>query len=419
MELILMAFLLAGSAFFSASETALFSVPRYQLRRLREKHGVVGRTITFLLEDQRSLLVTVLLGNMFVNVCYCSLAVLFGARLSVERGVGIFVAVDAVALAMLIVFGEVLPKSVAVNLPLTVARLTAPFLLMFRTAILPLRVVFEVVVRVLTAAIPAGRESAGKDSVTIQDLANLVEVGLHHGLLTPRENKMLQEVIEFGTIEAREVMTPRIDVTLHDICATRERLLALIRRSRRSKIPLYRDEPDNIVGVLHTKDVFLYPDSPVDSLVRPVAFFPETAKIDSILRALLAQQQTIAMVVDEYGGLEGIVTLEDIVEEVVGEIEDEFDKERPKVRRLSGERYLLQGSLPLREWNEIAGTALRDERIETVGGLVAMHLDRLPRKGDSVELHGYKFTVLRVVKEHTKVILAEKLHLPEGGRKKE
>ncbi len=414
MELVFMALLLVGSAFFSASETALFSIPRYQLRRLQQRPGLVGRSITILLESQRSLLVTVLLGNMFVNVLYASLAVLYGARLAQTQGYFVFAVVDVVSLVVLIIAGEVVPKSVAVNSPLVVAKFFAPVLLLFRIAIMPIRAFFDVVVKGLTALVPASRAEA---PASAEDLSNLVEIGKDYGLLTPRENEMLREVIEFGNIEVREVMTPRIDVALYGIDAGKEGLAKLIKDCKHSKIPVWRTDPDNIIGVIHAKDVFLYPDWQVHSLVRKVMFFPETAKIDVIRRELLARQQTMAMVVDEYGGLEGVVTLEDILEEVVGEIEDEFDVREHKVRKLSGGRYLVSAGLTLREWNDIAGTSLADEKRETVGGMVAMHLDRIPRKGDSVKLGGYRFTVLRVVEQHPKLVLAEKIH-PHAKKEK-
>ena len=407
MELVFMALLLVGSAFFSASETALFSIPRYQLRRLQQRPGLVGRSITILLESQRSLLVTVLLGNMFVNVLYASLAVLYGARLAQTQGYLVFAVVDVASLVVLIIVGEVMPKSVAVNSPLIVARFFAPVLLVFRTAITPVRILFEVVVKGLTKIVPSGRAD---ESTSTEDLSDLIEIGSEHGLLTPRENEMLREVIEFGTIEAREVMTPRIEVSLYDLDAGKEGLAGLIRECKHSKIPVWRENPDNILGVIHAKDVFLYPDWQIDMLVRKVMFFPETAKIDVIRRELLARQQTMAMVVDEYGGLEGVITLEDILEEVVGEIEDEFDEREHKVTRLSGDRYLVSAGLTLREWNDIAGTSLADEKIETIGGMVAMWLDRIPEKGDSVKMEGYRFTVIRVVEQHPKMIMAEKIH---------
>jgi len=411
----LMALLLAGSAFFSASETALFSIPRYQLRQLQKKAGLGGRSICALIEQPPSLLVTVLLGNMFVNVLYSSLAVFLGMRLSLERGYHVFVIVESVSLAFLIVFGEVVPKSVAVNRPLVCGRVLAPVLVVFKTVIMPLRVFFELLMRGLTAVVLRRRKDA---QVSLEDLGNLVEVGRELGLLTPRENELLREVLEFATIEAREVMTPRINVRLYDIDGGREKLLKLMRESKHSKFPVYRGEPDNIVGTVHAKDVFLYPEKPLSALVRPAVFFPETAKIDQVLRKLLAEQRTIAMVVDEYGGLEGIVTIEDIVEEIVGEIEDEFDKARRKATPLAGGRFLLSADLSLREWSDICHQSFRDEAVDTVGGLVAMHLDRLPRKGDSVQSRGYSFKVLRVVKDVPAVILAEKVRPPRRKGKR-
>jgi len=409
-----MALLLVGSAFFSASETALFTIPRHNLKKLQEKAGFFGRSIKVLLGNQRALLVTILLGNMFVNVLYSSLAVLYGASLVEKNGYQAFVIVNALALASLIIVGEVLPKSIAVNIPLPVSRLCAPVLLVFRAAILPARVIFEKLVRTLTTVILRNK----KEEITRpEDLANLLEIGGEYGLLTPWEKKMLDEVIEFSDIEVREVMTPRINATLCSLHADRSEILSIIKSSKHAKIPLWRGERDNVIGVVHSKDIFLNPDKTLDSLVRPVLFFPETAKIDYILRTLMTRGQTIAMVVDEYGGLEGIVTIEDLVEEIVGEIEDEFDRSSAKVSLLSNGRFLVPADITLREWNDIAGTSLADDKIETIGGIVALRLDRIPRKGDSVVIEGFKFKVLRTANKTPRALLAEKVRRqPKPGK---
>jgi magnesium and cobalt transporter len=251
--------------------------------------------------------------------------------------------------------------------------------------------------------------------VSREDLSNLLEIGTDYELLSAWEKRLLGEVIELSSIEAREVMTARVAAALYDVDKGREGLINLICESRHSKVPVWRADPDNIIGVVYSKDAFLLPERPLESLVRPVLFFPETAKIDYILRTMLSKERTIAMVVDEYGAIEGVVALEDIAEEIVGEIADEYDSPRPRVIRLSQDRYLLSADVTLREWNEMAGSALEDERVETLGGLVAAQLDRLPRKDDSVIAAGYRFTVQRVVNDRLKILLAQKAH---AGRRR-
>jgi putative hemolysin len=406
MEILFMALLLIASAFFSASETSLFSLPKYHLRRLREEDSSVARAILTLLSDQHRLLVTILLGNMCVNVLYASFAVHVAAKVAQTGGVASFVIVDSLALAILLVFGEVSPKSVAVRIPFTLSRLTAPFLLAFQNAVAPVRLVLETVAAFILKGL-AARAHARPPTAT--ELRKLVSLSKEKGVFAAQEGDLISQVIEFGSIEVREVMTPRVDMVCFHISAPAERLHSIVRETKFGRIPTYTINYDFINGVIDSKDVILHPEKRPQDLVRPVLFVPETARVESVLKQLLGKGQTVAIVVDEFGGTQGLVTIEDIVEEIVGEIEDEYAKEKKKIVELSPDKFLVLAELTVREWNEFSGSRVNDTRFETLGGYVSALLDKVPETDDLASDGAFRFTVKRVDKNRVRTILAERL----------
>jgi CBS domain containing-hemolysin-like protein len=406
MELLFMALLLVASAFFSASETALFSLPKYHLRRLREEDSRVAKAILSLLSDQHRLLVTILLGNMSVNILYASFAVLFAAKLAQTGGVATFAVIDSLALVVLIVFGEVFPKSVAVRIPFALSEMAAPILLAFQKVVTPARVLLEAAAGFCVSVL-SPRVRARPSTAT--ELRRLVSLSKEKGLLAAQEGNLISEVIEFGTIEVREVMTPRVDMVCFHISEPFEKLRKIVLESRYSKIPTYTINYDYINGVIHSKDVILHPEKQPRDLVRPVPFVPETARVESVLKQMLQKRRTMAVVVDEYGGTQGLVTIEDILEEIVGEIEDEYDREEKKIVELSPEGYLVLADVTLREWNEFSGSEVKDTRFETVGGYVSALLDKVPEVDDATSDGAFRFTVKRVDKNRVRTILAERL----------
>lgn len=401
-----MALLLVASAFFSASETALFSLPRYHLRRLREDKTRVARAILSLLSDQHRLLVTILLGNMCVNILYASFAVLFAAKSAQTGGVAAFAVIDSLALVVLIIFGEVFPKSVAVRVPFALSEMVAPILLAFQRVVTPVRVVLEAAGGFCVSVV-APRARARPSSAA--ELRRLVSLSKEKGVLAAQEGSLISEVIEFGTIEVREVMTPRVDMVCFHISEPIEKLREIVLESRYAKIPAYTINYDYINGVIHSKDVILHPEKQPGELVRPVLFVPETARVESVLKRLLEKRRTMAIVVDEYGGTQGLVTLEDIVEEIVGEIEDEYGREEKKIVKVSPDRYLVLADVTLREWNEFSGFEVKDTRFETLGGYVSALLDKVPEVDDATSDGAFRFTVKRADKNRVRTILAERL----------
>jgi len=389
-RLVLMALFLGLSFFFSGSETALFSLTREDLHRFKNEEGRLGAMICSLLDDPKGLLVTILFGNMVVNVFFYSVSFIFLAQIGrpvVQTVLGLGL------LVLVIVFGEVVPKATAVSIPCRFSRTVALPIALLKKITLPVRVLIGGVVTAAMALIPKWTDE--ETDVTADELKMLVDLSQHAGIIDRGERTMINEIVEFGDIRVREVMTPRVDMTLFELPGTREAFLDLVHRSRHSKVPVYRDDIDNLVGVIHAKDAFLRPDQSLEELTRPIRFVPEFQTIESLLREFREKRTQMAIVVDEYGGFEGMITLEDILEEIVGEIEDEFDEGEEPVRMVNG-GYLLSGDLSMREWEELFGDDLMLPGVSTLGGFVATLLGRVPREGDEITYKNLFFVIKKM-----------------------
>jgi len=339
--------LLVVSGFFSGSETALFSLGPDQ----RDRAGV---RVKRLLAAPRDLLVSILLGNLIVNLLFFSAVPLMvehsGARESLAVGLG--------ALVVLLVFGEILPKTLALRSPVLAAR----------TLALPLSLV-------VTVLAPARRVTHA-----------ILDVILRAG-----EADLLAEIVELGVLRVREIMTPRVDMLALDLDDDEEDQAAvfdLAKRRRITWLPVIRGDADQIAGRIEVRDVLAYPERPLERLVMPVTFVPEVAGVLTMLQTLRQQRVAEAVVVDEWGGTAGVVTLEDLFEEIVGELRVEGEMVEKLVVPLGEGRYRISGQLSIHDWNELLGTEVVPSAFETVGGYVTALLGRIPRKGDRVDLGG-------------------------------
>ncbi len=410
-HLLAMLLLLGLSAFFSASETALFSLSRRDIRRLDEAAGLVPGLILKLRKDPQSLLTTILFGNMLINVLYFSVATMAGIR---AESRAVRYAIGPASLVAIILCGEVIPKAVAVVVPRGYAHFAAPPLFTFAKAIYPVRRVLGVLLK-LTTLLPHSRHS--HTYVTREELQLLIRATGERGEIDRSERDLMHEVIEFAEIRVREVMVPRVDVVAFEVNGTPDDLRKLVEETGITKLPVYEGNIDNIVGILYARDVLLS-DKSVRSALRPVGLFvPEVARIEDALHQFRARHSQFAIVVDEYGGWAGIVTLEDIVEELVGEISDEFDEAEEPVREIGPDKYVLSGSVAIRDWSELFGLNLGSElaEVETLGGFIVLRLSRLPREGDTLELANLQFTVQKVAHRRVARVLVERMNGENGG----
>ena len=410
-EIALLLFLLGCSAFFSGSETALFSLTRERLKDYERTRTAAGDRILALMRDPKLLLATVLVGNMTVNVLFFSVSFRLADAVARAHSRWAGGAVGVGALLAVIVFGEVAPKGVAVTRPAGFARAVAFPLYAFHRAASPLSRTFGFLMGKMSERIA---EYAEHDVyVKPEELKMLVDMAARQQVIKGMIPSMIQEVVDIGRTRVKQIMVPRVDIAAFRLNDSREAFLDLARRTRHKRYLVYKRSMDDISTALLTREALLSPDEPLERLQRPVVFVPETKTVEDLLKQFREQRQDFAVVVDEYGGTAGIVTIEDVIEEVIGEIKDEYDLPTDEVKRLSENEYLVPGDLPLDAWREMFGRELPSASVDTVGGFVAALLDRMPRVGDSVVFEGVELSVTAMRRRR---VLQVRLRLlgPEG-----
>jgi putative hemolysin len=385
--------MLLASAFFSGSETALFTLSRSRLNRMSSSRGRLGRGAADLMRRHHRLLNTLLLGNMLANIAFSATAAVMvlqleqaGARAPVV-GVASFI-----PLLTVLLLGEVTPKMLALSVAETWARLAAGPILLLEWLFRPVLWLLErVLVGPITKILAPSQARTG--DITAEELAGLMDLSARRGIIDPDANAMLQEIVELKDIKAGDVMVPRVDFIAFDIDRSAEELVRLFTETHLRKLPVYRKDIDNILGVVHAKRLLLNPTGDLQKMIRPVAFLPETASLEKILARFRATKTQMAIVVDEYGGTAGLITLKDVLEEIVGDIPDVREKPAEPVRRISSVEYVLDGDLAVRDWAEAFDIDLTHKRITTLGGLVTSRLGRLPKVGDTLTIRNMRLTV--------------------------
>ncbi len=398
MEWILLFFLFLGSAFFSASETAFFALRRVDFLKWKEEGNRTAGVIGKMLETPSRVIATLFIGNEFVNVSISS--VLAAVLIPLAPAHGEVIALAAGTLGILIL-GDITPKCIvwprARSFSLFAAR---PFVL-FSRVVAPVRFLMEKmtegILRVLGGGIIAGRQRG----LTEREFRFLVDVGGENGTLDPGERELIHNIFELTDQRAGEIMTPLADVFMVPVDIPRPELLAMSRRYRRSRIPVYQGDRREVVGILYLKDL-LRPvpegdgDAPLAGLLKPPFVVPTSKKLPLLLREFQQLKVHLALVVNEFGELVGIVTLEDVLEELFGEIWEEHDREeRELVARPDGSWRVL-GKMPIHRFNDAFSASLPDQEWDTVAGLLLHEFGRLPERGDSILLGPFRLTVERV-----------------------
>lgn len=373
-----LALLLCLSAFFSASETALFSLGPEDRQRS-------GGRVRRLLADPRAVLVSILLANLLANLLFfvTARALPHAAERFGELVTGFG------ALIAILVLGEILPKTLALRAPRVVATLTALPLSIVVVVLTPARGLITAILDRLISLI--GEADRVERGITAEALAKVLEHSAAEGLLAPGEADLLAEIVELEGLRVREIMTPRVDALFLDLEDDAEERAATLRAAQRQRLtwlPVVQAGPDNVLGLVQVRDLLAQPDRPVEQLVMPVKFVPEVASGLALLHTMHEDRIAEAVVVDEWGGTAGIVTLEDLFEELVGELRVEGEDVEKPVVPLGEGRFRVQGGLAIRDWNEHFGMRVVPTEFETVGGYVTALLGRIPRSGDRVRLGG-------------------------------
>ena len=388
--------LVAFSAFFSASETAFSSLNQIRLKSRAEDGDASAARVLAMAEQYDKLLSTILIGNNIVNIAAASIGtILFTRMLGAERGATVSTIVLTV---VVLIFGEVTPKSLAKETPERVATAVSPVLSLLMLLLTPLTWLFTQWKKLLGRFVHSGES----DTITEGELMTMVSEAENDGELTDRESELIRSAIEFDDVEVEEILTPRVDVVAVEDDLPLEELAQTFAESGYSRLPVYHGTIDNIIGVVHEKDFYiarLKKATKIDDLVVPTLYTTGSTQISQLLRTLREQHHHMAVVVDEYGGTEGIITLEDILEELVGEIWDEHDEVTEDFRKQSDGSWLVSGSASVDDLFETLDLP-EDEDIDsnTVNGLVQEKTCRLPKVGDRFALGKYEGVVTRTAK---------------------
>ena len=388
--------LVAFSAFFSASETAFSSLNQIRLKSRADDGDRTAARVLAMSEQYDKLLSTILIGNNIVNIAAASIGtIIFTKMLGAERGATVSTMVLTI---VVLIFGEVTPKSLAKEMPETIATAVAPVLSLLMLVLTPLTWLFSQWKRLLSHFV----HSSESDTITEGELMTMVSEAENDGELTDRESELIRSAIEFDDVEVEEILTPRVDVVAVADDISLEELAQTFAESGYSRLPVYHGTIDNIIGVVHEKDFYiarLKKATKIDDLVAPTLYTTGSTQISQLLRTLREQHHHMAVVVDEYGGTEGIITLEDILEELVGEIWDEHDEVTEDFRKQSDGSWLVSGSASVDDPFETLDLP-EDEDIDsnTVNGLVQEKTCHLPKVGDHFSLGEYDCVVTRTAR---------------------
>jgi putative hemolysin len=400
-----LAVLLACSAFFSGSETALFSLHPIRLRH-QQKAGAspLASTVLRLLDHPSNLLVTILIGNQVVNIFAAATAADLCLRLFGEQ-IGPVIATVGMTL-LLLTFGEVTPKTFAVQNPQKYAYFVCRPLLWFSSAIWPLRVVLTAIADGILQLI-GGAQNSHERLLSGQEFRTLLDVSQREGVVEASEREMIDNLFDFSDMTVKEIMIPRTDMFCFSVHDSFDDILAQCRSELYARIPVYEGSIDTICGIVYVKDLLPFinqPDADFDlhRLLRDPFFVPETKKVHDLLQDFRNRQTHLAIVVDEYGGTAGLVCLEDVLEEIVGDISDEFDTDDAPWCQVVGDGgaggehatlYRVNAMMHIHEFNQTFDTDFSPENYGTVGGLMLDLLGKIPNKGDTVTIHNLILTV--------------------------
>ncbi len=394
--------LLVFSGFFSGSETALTAASRGQLKMRAEKGDKKSATALKLTEDREDLLGAILLGNNFVNTLATSLASSILVQLFTDNGVAF---ATFIMTAAILIFSELMPKTFAIANSVTMARAVARPMSIIVFILKPLVIVVNWIVQMLLRLIGV-REKVHHADEAREEIVGAIELGASEGGVDREDRNILMGALDLANRDVEEIMTHRSNIEMVDRTLPPAKIVEQVLASPYTRLPIYQDEPENVVGLLHSKELLrevnriLQTGGTIDDLdIMNVAispyFIPETTSLDDQLQAFLNRPSHFALAVDEYGTLQGMITLEDILEEIVGEISDEYDSgQENEYEQRSDGAYLLDGSLTIRDANRQFQWTLPDDDANTIAGLVINEAQQIPRPGQKFNFFGYRFEIL-------------------------
>lgn len=396
--LLVLIVLIMLSAFFSSAETAFTTVSNIQIRTLIEENNKKAMLVDKIIENKSKMLSAILIGNNLVNISASALSTILAQKMFGEYAVSIATGILTI---VVLIFGEITPKSLAtmnaLKLSLFYSKIIYALMFILTPAIYVINFLSGILLRLFRID-----PNAKVNSITETELRTIVEVSHEEGVIEKEERQMINNVFDFGDAVASDVMVPKVDMTMADINSTYDELISIFREEKFTRIPIYQDSTDNVIGIINMKDLLLYnPDELFDvrNYLRSAFFTYETKKISELMMEMKKTSVNIVIVLDEYGVTSGLITLEDLLEEIVGEIHDEYDlDEEDAIKEISSNKYLVEGQIKIADLNDRLNLSLYSEEYDSIGGLIIEKLDRFPNPGDKIIIDNISIKVISMDK---------------------
>ena len=404
-QVVILGGLLMASGFFSASETALMSLSKIKMRHLQEE-GIKGaKLVSELIEDSNTLLSSILVGNNVVNIAATSISTLLFTTWLGPTGVPLATAVMTV---LVLIFGEITPKTIAANNSEGIAIKVSKVIKVIIVILKPVVWVFNIITGVIFKLLGV-KDKGVQPYITEEELKTMVNVSHEEGVLEIEEREIIINVFQFGDMQAKEAMVQRLDIVAINIEDTYEEIIELFKSEKLSRMPVYDDSIDDIIGILNIKDIIFLTsyevsEFEINKYIREPFFTYEFKKITQLLEEMKLEKSQMAIVVDEYGATAGLITIEDLVEVIVGDIVDEYDEEDDEIQIIKEDEYIVEGSTRINDVNDLLGAKLESEEFDSIGGYIIGHLKRLPEENEVVEVDNLKLCIESIEKNRIKKI---------------
>lgn len=397
-QLLILILLIGLSAFFSSAETALTTVNKIRIRNLAEAGDKSAVTLTKVLEDQGKMLSAILVGNNVVNLTASSMSTTLAMNIWSNKAVGI---ATGVLTLVILVFGEISPKTISTLYAEKISLKYAKIIYMFMTVMTPVIYAVNVLSSGFLRLVHVD-PNRKQEAITEDELRTIVEVSHEEGVIESEEKKIINNVFDFGDSVAKDIMVPRIDMAMVEVGATYDELIDIFREEKYTRMPVYEETTDNVIGIINMKDVLLIDRNEefhVRDLLREPLYTYEYKNTAELMVEMRQTSNNMIIVLDEYGATAGMITLEDLLEEIVGEIRDEYDEdEEQELVEVGPGEYVVEGSMKLDDLNDQLDLELESEDYDSIGGLIIGQLDRLPEEGESVVCDGIRLVVDRLDK---------------------
>lgn len=407
-NIIILVVLIALSAFFSSAETALTTVSKFSLRSLADNGNKRASRVLKVTENSSKLISTILIGNNIVNISASSLTTTFVTKAFGSSAVGI--ATGALTLIVLL-FGEITPKTLAQRYNLKISLLYIDIIQFLMIVLTPVIFIVNKIADFIFWIIRLDKDG-GNQKMTEDELISMVNVSEEEGVIEDKEKEMITNVVDFGDSIARDVMIPRADMTIASVDMAYDDLLKLYMEVPYTRIPVYEDSRDNVIGILHVKDLFFHKAThdinnfSVRNIMRKPLYVYEYQKTNDLLHSMKSDSNTMAIVLDEYGICIGLITIEDLIEEIIGDIKDEYDtEEHNNIIKIDDTHYNVDGSIKLDDLNDALNLKIESEDYDSLGGYITELLDHIPAKGESVTDISCIYKVLEMDKKRVARVL--------------